>query len=51
MFPVSMEESIDAEHFQYNINDDTFTCPANQILTAPGRWNNKSHGESVVIGK
>jgi len=38
--------SFDVEHFNYNQNNDTYTCPANNVLTTNGVWYNKSRGKS-----
>ena len=38
----------DVEHFSYNKETDTYTCPENQILTTNGKWYNKDRGASTV---
>ena len=40
--------AFDVEHFKYNFNSDTYTCPANQILTSNGNWYNKTNGKSIT---
>ena len=38
----------DVEHFKYDLKTDSFTCPANQILTTNGNWYSKKNGKSVT---
>jgi hypothetical protein len=38
--------AFDVEHFRYNEND-TYSCPANEILTTNGKWYNKTNGKSI----
>ena len=40
--------AFDVEHFKYNLKTDSFTCPANQILTTNGNWYSKKNGKSVT---
>ena len=40
--------AFDVEHFKYDIKTDSFTCPANQILTTNGNWYAKKNGKSVT---
>jgi hypothetical protein len=30
--------AFDVEHFRYNKETDTYTCPANETLTTNGNW-------------
>jgi transposase len=41
------DPAFDVEHFQYNAQSDTYTCPAAQTLTTNGHWYNKSRGKST----
>lgn len=41
------DEAFDMEHFKYDKTTDTYTCPANKILTTNGHWYNKSRGKSI----
>ena len=41
------DQAFDVEHFDYNKENDCYTCPANETLTTNGRWNNKSRGKSI----
>ncbi|MDP3314096.1 IS1182 family transposase [Lutibacter sp.] len=38
--------AFDVEHFEYDKQNDCYTCPANELLTTNGRWYNKSRGKS-----
>ncbi|WP_293870981.1 IS1182 family transposase [Flavobacterium sp.] len=38
----------DVEHFVYDKQSDTLTCPANQTLTNNGNWYNKVNGKSIT---
>lgn len=38
----------DVEHFEYRENEDTYRCPAGQLLQTNGRWYNKDRGKSRV---
>ncbi|MBA0885158.1 transposase [Flavobacterium undicola] len=38
----------DVEHFKYNKDNDTYTCPANEVLYSNGNWYNKTNGKSVT---
>ena len=40
--------AFDVEHFKYDLKTDSFTCPANQILTTNGNWYAKKNGKSVT---
>ena len=40
--------AFDVEHFKYDLKTDSFTCPANQVLTTNGRWYSKKNGKSVT---
>ena len=40
--------AFDVEHFKYDLKTDSFTCPANQILTTNGNWYSKRNGKSVT---
>ena len=40
--------AFDVEHFKYDLKTDSFTCPANQILTTNGNWYSKKNGKSVT---
>jgi len=40
-------EAFDVEHFKYDKENDTYTCPANEILSTNGNWYNKSRGKSI----
>ena len=40
--------AFDVEHFKYDLKTDSFTCPANQILTTNGTWYSKKNGKSVT---
>ena len=40
--------AFDVEHFKYNIESDTYQCPANEILTTNGNWYNKTNGKSIT---
>ena len=39
--------AFDVEHFKYDLKSDSFTCPANQILTTNGNCYSKKNGKSV----
>jgi len=36
------------EHFNYDKTTDSYTCPANQILTTNGNWYNKTNEKSIT---
>ncbi|MCW2120515.1 hypothetical protein M2326_002833 [Flavobacterium sp. 7A] len=38
----------DVERFKYNNESDTYTCPANEVLTTNGNWYNKTNGKSIT---
>lgn len=40
--------AFDVEHFKYDLKTDSFTCPANQILTTNGNWYSKKSGKSTT---
>jgi hypothetical protein len=40
--------AFDVEHFRYNKENDTYSCPANGILTTNGKWYNKTNGKSIT---
>ena len=40
--------AFDVEHFKYDLKTDSFTCPANQILTTNGNWYSKKNGKSLT---
>ncbi|WP_236454179.1 MULTISPECIES: IS1182 family transposase [Flavobacterium] len=40
--------AFDVEHFKYNKEDDTYTCPANQTLSTNGNWYSKKNGKSIT---
>lgn len=40
------DPAFDVEHFEYNKQADTYTCPANEKLVTNGNWYNKSRGKS-----
>jgi hypothetical protein len=42
------DTNYDVEHFTYNKETDTYTCPENQTLTTNGKWYNKDRGASTV---
>ncbi|MFV8354384.1 transposase, partial [Flavobacterium sp. XS2P14] len=39
--------AFDVEHFRYNKETDTYTCPANETLTTNGNWYAKKNGKSI----
>ncbi len=39
------DPAFDVEHFAYNRQNDSYTCPAKEILTTNGRWYTKSRGK------
>ncbi|MBS4062763.1 MAG: IS1182 family transposase [Bacteroidetes bacterium] len=41
------DQAFDVANFQYNPTTDSFTCPANEVLTTNGQWYNKSRGKSI----
>jgi transposase len=41
------DTAYDVGNFKYNKRSDTYTCPANQILTTNGNWYNKNRGKSI----
>ncbi|MEI7508690.1 MAG: IS1182 family transposase [Flavobacterium sp.] len=38
----------DVEHFVYDKQNDSYTCPAKQVLTTNGNWYNKANGKSIT---
>lgn len=40
--------AFDVEHFKYNKEDDTYTCPANETLSTNGNWYSKKNGKSIT---
>lgn len=40
--------AFDVEHFKYNKNIDTYSCPANETLTTNGNWYAKKNGKSIT---
>jgi transposase len=42
------DTAFDVEHFKYDKITDSFTCPANEILTTNGSWYNKTNGKSIT---
>ena len=40
--------AFDVENFKYYLKTDSFTCPANQILTTNGNWYSKKNGKSLT---
>ena len=40
--------AFDVEHFKYNKQTDTYTCPANETLTTNGNWYAKKNGKSIT---
>jgi len=40
------DPAFDVEHFAYDKQADTYTCPGNKILATNGTWYNKSRGKS-----
>lgn len=41
------DPAFDVEHFVYDKQSDTYTCPAGQTLVTNGSWYNKSRGKSI----
>ena len=41
------DPAFDVEHFVYDKQADTYTCPANEKLVTNGNWYNKSRGKST----
>jgi hypothetical protein len=41
------DPAFDVEHFVYDAQTDTYTCPAAQTLTTNNHWYNKSRGKST----
>lgn len=39
--------AFDVEHFNYDKEQDEYTCPANQKLTTNGRCHNKASGKTI----
>lgn len=39
--------SFDVEHFNYDKEKDTYTCPVGELLITNGRWYNKAHGKTI----
>ncbi|MBP2282973.1 transposase [Flavobacterium sp. CG_23.5] len=42
------DTAFDVEHFKYNKDTDSYTCPANEILTTNGNWYSKKNGKSIT---
>ena len=40
--------TFDVEHFKYNKESDTYTCPQNQTLSTNGNWYAKKNGKSIT---
>ncbi len=40
--------AFDVEHFKYNKEGDTYTCPANETLSTNGNWYSKKNGKSIT---
>jgi transposase len=40
--------TFDVEHFKYNKENDTYTCPANETLSTNGNWYKKKNGKSIT---
>ncbi|NGY37181.1 IS1182 family transposase [Flavobacterium sp. XN-5] len=40
--------AFDVEHFRYNSENDTYNCPANEVLISNGKWYNKTNGKSIT---
>lgn len=40
--------AFDVEYFKYDKTTDSYTCPANEILTTNGNWYNKTNGKSIT---
>jgi hypothetical protein len=40
--------AFDVEHFRYNKENETYSCPTNEILTTNGKWYNKTNGKSIT---
>jgi len=40
--------TFDVEYFKYDKISDSYTCPANEILTTNGNWYNKTNGKSIT---
>lgn len=40
--------AFDVEYFNYNKNNDTYTCPANETLSTNGNWYSKKNGKSTT---
>ncbi len=45
------DTSYDLEHFTYNKDSDTYTCPQNETLTTNGKWYSKESSASVIQAK
>src|SRR5690606_682655 len=41
------DTAFDVQHFTYDKSNDTYSCPANQMLTSNGKWYNKKHGKTT----
>ena len=42
------DTAFDVEYFKYDKQTDTYTCPANEILTTNGNWYAKKNGKSIT---
>ncbi len=42
------DTAFDVEHFLYDKESDSYTCPATQTLTSNGNWYNKTNGKSIT---
>ena len=42
------DPAFDAVHFKYDPSNDTYICPANNILTTNGIWSNKQRDKSIT---
>jgi len=42
------DTAFDVEHFKYSKDTDSYTCPANEILTTNGNWYSKKNGKSIT---
>jgi len=42
------DTAFDVEHFIYDKQTDSYTCPANEVLTSNGNWYGKKNGKSLT---
>ena len=42
------DTAFDVEHFKYSKDTDSYTCPANEVLTSNGNWYAKKNGKSIT---